>query len=56
MLLFLYRDVLRRDLPYVAGIERASRPTRLPVVFTREEVSRLLGRLPGTYRLIASLL
>jgi integrase len=37
-LLFLYRDVLRLDLPYVDGIKRAKRPARLPVVFTREEV------------------
>ena len=55
-LLFLYRDVLRVELPYVEGIERAKRPARVPVVFTRQEVERLLGRLSGTYSLIASLL
>ncbi|HLL76777.1 MAG TPA: integron integrase [Pyrinomonadaceae bacterium] len=55
-LLFLYRDVLQIDLPYVEGIERAKRPARVPVVFTREEVGRLLGQLSGTYALIASLL
>ena len=38
-LLFLYRDVLQIELPYVEGIERAKRPTRVPVVFTRGEVS-----------------
>lgn len=55
-LLFLYRDVLRVDLPYVEGIERAKRPARVPVVFTRQEVERLLARLSGPYSLIASLL
>lgn len=55
-LLFLYRDVLQVELPYVDGIERAKRPARLPVVFTRQEVSRLLAQLTGTYSLIASLL
>jgi integron integrase len=55
-LLFLYRDVLRVDLPYVEGIERAKRPARVPVVFTRQEVDSLLARLPGTYGLIAGLL
>src|SRR5215213_3046207 len=55
-LLFLYRDVLRVELPYVEGIERAKRPTRLPVVFTRQEVERLLAQLSGTYALIAGLL
>ena len=55
-LLFLYRDVLQVELPYVEGIERAKRPARVPVVFTRGEVERLLARLSGSYRLIAGLL
>ncbi|MDT7602766.1 MAG: hypothetical protein QOF61_763 [Acidobacteriota bacterium] len=55
-LLFLYRDVLQVDLPYVEGIERAKRPARVPVVFTRQEVERLLAQLTGTFHLIASLL
>lgn len=42
-LLFLYRDVLRIDLPYVEGIEWARRPSRVPVVFTRHEVDSLLA-------------
>ena len=54
--LSLYRDVLEVDLPYVGGIERAKRPARVPVVFTREEVGRLLAELSGTYSLVASLL
>ena len=55
-LLFLYRDVLGIELPYVRGIQRAKRPTRVPVVFTRAEVSSLLSRFSGTYSLIAGLL
>ena len=55
-LLFLYRDVLQVELPYVEGIERAKRPARVPVVFTRQEVDSLLARLAGTYGLIAGLL
>ena len=55
-LLFLYRDVLEVELPYVAGVLRAKRPARVPVVFTRQEVERLLGSLSGTYALIAGLL
>ena len=55
-LLFLYRDVLRVELPYIDGIERAKRPARVPVVFTRQEVERLLAQLSGSYALIASLL
>ena len=55
-LLFLYRDVLGVDLPYVEGIQRAKRPARVPAVFTRREVERLLKSLTGTYALIADLL
>ena len=55
-LLFLYRDVLQLELPYVEGIERAKRPARLPVVFTRQEVEKLLAQLSGSYGLITMLL
>jgi integron integrase len=55
-LLFLYRDVLKQELPYVANIERAQKPKRLPLVFTREEVKRILANLDGTHWLIAGLL
>jgi len=55
-LLFLYRDVLKQDLPYVSDIERAQKPKRLPVVFTRNEIERILANLEGTHWLIAGLL
>lgn len=55
-LLFLYRDVLGVELPYVGGVLRAKRPVRVPVVFTRAEVDVLCSHLPGTYRLVADLL
>lgn len=55
-LLFLYRDVLGLELPYVEGIQRAKRPVRLPVVFSRQEVDALLSRLPGSYKLMGGLL
>jgi integron integrase len=55
-LLFLYRDVLSIDLPYIDGIERAKQSVKLPVVFTRSEVTRVLALLVGTNRLAASLM
>jgi integron integrase len=55
-LLFLYRDVLRRDLEWLDGIVRAKRPARLPVVLSRREVVALLSGLRGTPWLMASLL
>jgi integron integrase len=54
--LFLYRDVLKKELPYVANIERAQKPKRLPTVFTRDEAKRIVSRLSGTHGLVAALL
>jgi integron integrase len=53
--LFLYRYVLEIDLPRVENVERAKKPARLPVVFTREEVKALLSHLSHTKWLMASL-
>lgn len=55
-LLFLYRQVLQIELPYIDNIERAKRPERLPVVFTRAEVRQILANLDGVQHLIVSLL
>lgn len=54
-LLFLYREVLELDLPWLDGLVRAPRSRRLPVVLTRAEVGALLGRISGVPRLMASL-
>ena len=55
-LLFLYRNVLKRELGQFKDIEKAKRPQRLPMVFTREEVRAVLAQLEGTEWLMASLL
>jgi len=55
-LLFLYRDVLKKELPYVSNIERARKPKRLPLVFTRNETKRILINLEGAQWLVVSLL
>ena len=55
-LLFLYRDVLESELPWLDNIEQAKTPKRLPVVLTRAEAQALLTRLEGTHWLISSLL
>jgi hypothetical protein len=51
-LLFLYREVLELDVPWLDGIVRAKRPLRLPVVLTREEVLAVLRPLRGVPRLM----
>ena len=55
-LLFLYRDVLGQDLPWLDDVVRAKRPARLPVVLTREEVRTVLLQMHGVPRLMAMLL
>ncbi|MGH8213939.1 MAG: integron integrase [Rhodanobacteraceae bacterium] len=55
-LLFLYREVLRQELPWMDEIRRAKRPDRLPMVLSREDVASLLSEMTGVTWLMASLL
>ena len=55
-ILFLYKAVLKVDLPWLENIVRASRPRRLPVVLTQQEARAVIGHLDGTQWLIAALL
>lgn len=55
-ILFLYREALEINLPWLDGIVRAKRPARIPVVLSRDEVRRILAQLEGTHWLAASLL
>jgi integron integrase len=55
-ILFLYKQVLDQDPGRLEGVVRAKKPTKLPVVFTVEEVQAILVRLQGTVWLMASLL
>ena len=44
-ILFLYREVLAQELPWLDNVERAEQPHHLPVVLTQAEVQALLTRL-----------
>ena len=55
-LLFLYRHVLKLELPPLESFLRAQRPRRLPVVLTRDEVRALLACCTGSGQLLATLL
>jgi integron integrase len=55
-LLFLYKEVLKEQIGWLGEVERAKKPTRLPVVLTREEVRKLFRHLYGMPRLMAGLL
>ncbi len=55
-LLYLYKQVLEIDLPWLNEVVQAKRPKRLPVVLTPTEVRELLLHMDGTTGLIAQLL
>ena len=55
-LLFLYRDVLRRDVGELEDVVRAKSPRRLPVVLSRDEVRQVLDEMRGTPRLMATIM
>jgi integron integrase len=55
-LLFLYRNVLKIELPLLDQVVRAQRPRRLPVVLTQDEVRTVLAQLDGRPRLMIGLL
>ena len=53
-LLFLYKEVLRQDLPWLGEVVRAKKPSRLPVVLSIEEVQKILanqGRAVAYFKL-----
>jgi integron integrase len=55
-LLFLYREVLGVELPWLDNVESAKQGKRLPVVLTVPEVKSLFDRMEGTNGLIARLM
>ena len=55
-LLFLYREVLEQQLPWMDDIRRAKQPERLPTVLSRDEVQALLAQMSGVTWLLAGLL
>ncbi|MEO8158287.1 MAG: integron integrase [Betaproteobacteria bacterium] len=55
-ILFLYKEVINKELPWLNGVVAARVSQRLPVVLSVEEVNAALGRLRGTPALVARLL
>ena len=50
--LFLYREALGVDLPWLAGVNRPTQKRRIPRVLTREEVASLFQFLDGEMALL----
>jgi len=55
-ILFLYREVLGVELPWLDDLVRAKRPVRLPVVLTQQEAQMVMARLSGATKLVVGLL
>ena len=55
-ILFLYKEVLGINLPWLIDVVRAKKPKRLPTVLTKGEVTKLLACMEGVSGLIARLL
>lgn len=55
-LVFLFREVLGQSVDDIVPYHRATPKRRLPVVLSREEVRRLLGKIQGQPQLMAALM
>ena len=55
-ILFLYTNVLGRDLDWLKDVARAKHPRRLPVVLSRDEIQRVLAWMVGINSLLARLM
>jgi integron integrase len=55
-LLFLYKNVLAIELPWMENIQRPVKPVRQPTVLTRQEIDLIFAQMEGMPLLIARLL
>lgn len=55
-IVFMYREVLAIDLPWLNDIHRPVRRPRIPCVLTRDEVAGILALMDGVTGLLAQLL
>ncbi len=55
-LLFLYKKLLKIDIPWIEGINRPKKITRRPTVLTVAEIEIMFSHMSGTHKLIARLL
>lgn len=54
-LVFLYREVLNRPISNIQAT-RPKKPTKIPIVLNKQEVTALLNKLEGVYWLMAALM
>lgn len=55
-LLFLYREVLKKELGESINAIRAKKPARLPTVMTKEETAKVIAAVPADHQLMVKLI
>lgn len=55
-ILFLYKHVLNTEIEWVNDVKWAKRPKKLPVVFSKEEIHKIMPHLKDVHWLIAQLM
>lgn len=55
-ILFLYKNILGREVGWIDNIKHATRVKHLPVVFSKREVGQIFVHLDGANKLVVSLL
>jgi hypothetical protein len=55
-LLFLYKEVLKKELDDSIDSIRAKKPKRLPTVMTKDETMKVIGAIPADHQLMAKLI
>ena len=55
-ILYLYKNIIKKEMGWLDDVIRAHKSRRLPVVFTKAEVNAVLNNLEGVPRIVCSLL
>lgn len=55
-ILFLYKNILKKDVGWIEQIKFANRKKHLPVVLSKKEVAKVFNNLEGINKIIVSLL
>ncbi|MGK9475172.1 integron integrase [Melioribacter sp. OK-6-Me] len=55
-ILYLYKNILNKDVGWIENIKRSTRVKHLPVVLSKREVANVFKNIQGTNKLIVSLL
>ena len=55
-ILFLYKNIIKKDIDWINKIKGVTRVKHLPVVFSKNEASEIIGKLEGNIKLVVGML